>query len=203
MIYFIPSVNLKHTYSEHFGSIVVPSKHPSGSGILFAKSGRLWICDNGAFKGNFHESIFFSFLKAMYEYRSNCVFAVAPDVFGDAKSTLLLYESFSERIRQSGYKVAFVAQDGQENLPLPSKFDALFIGGSTRWKLSSAADELISRAKQLGKWVHVGRVNSRKRVVHFALVGVDSVDGTHIIYKPDIHEEAITRWMQEKVLFQL
>jgi hypothetical protein len=170
---------------------------------LFAQSGRLWICDNGAFKGNFDESVFFSFLEAMYEYRNKCVFAVAPDVVGDAKSTLSLYESFNGRIRQAGYKVAFVAQDGQENLPLPREFDALFIGGSTRWKLSSAADECISRAKQLGKWVHVGRVNSRKRVVHFALVGVDSVDGTHIVYKPDIHKEAITRWMQEEVLFRL
>lgn len=44
-------------------------------------------------------------------------------------------------------------------------FDVLFLGGSTAWKLGSAARRLTTEAKARGKQVHMGRVNSLKRLM--------------------------------------
>jgi hypothetical protein len=41
-------------------------------------------------------------------------------------------------IRYAGFPVAFVARDDLEHLTVPwDDFDALFIGGSTSWKLAA------------------------------------------------------------------
>jgi hypothetical protein len=64
-----------------------------------------------------------------------------------------------DRIRAVGYPAALVAQDGLEDLPICwSSFDALFLGGTTRWKLGSAAARFAQQARQRGVWVHMGRV---------------------------------------------
>lgn len=118
-------------------------------------------------------------------YQATCKFVVAPDSVANAIETLWRFRQWAWRIKALGYPVAFVAQDGQESLPLPPEYDALFIGGTTRWKLSPMADDLIRHAKSAGKWTHVGRVNSQRRIRHFQLVGVDSVDGTSIAFAPD------------------
>lgn len=120
-----------------------------------------------------------------------------PDVVGNAEETINLFPKYSQRIRNVGYKVAFVAQDGQENLPFPDEIDALFIGGSTKWKLGIGAEKCIKRAKEKGLWVHVGRVNTKKRMKHFSLLNVNSVDGTHITYGPDKKRKELIRWMEE------
>jgi hypothetical protein len=57
---------------------------------------------------------------------------------------------------------------------------AIFIGGSTRFKLSKAAVDIIRTAQAMDKWVHVGRVNTPERWDRFEKLGVDSVDGTGI-----------------------
>jgi hypothetical protein len=75
--------------------------------------------------------------------------------------------------------IALVAQDGQERLPVPwDHFEALFVGGSTQWKLGPHATALIRQAKRRGKWVHVGRVNTVRRITWFKALDVDSIDGS-------------------------
>ena len=67
-----------------------------------------------------------------------CLFAAAPDVVGDAAATLQRSERMLDWIRYAGFPVAFVARDGLEHLTVPwDDFDALFIGGSTSWKLAA------------------------------------------------------------------
>lgn len=44
----------------------------------------------------------------------------------------------------------------------------LFVGGSTRWKLSEQAAGLIQEARGMGKRIHIGRVNWQRRYAHFA-----------------------------------
>lgn len=202
-MYFIPGACNKHIFPSHFGAIVTPTNHDSGSSIIRIKRGWRWICDNGAFTGKFEPERFFAFLEKMHSHRDSCVFVVAPDVLhrsadgtmrGDAVATLAQFKDYAPRIRKLGYPVAYVAQDGAEHLPFPRRFDALFVGGSTEWKLGEGAEECIKRAQKLGKWVHVGRVNSRKRIQHFALLNVDSLDGTHIVFKPDVRIKELIRW---------
>lgn len=54
---------------------------------------------------------------------------------------------------------AYVLQDGQEHLPVPwEEIDAVFIGGSTAWKLGPHAARLVAQARARSKHCHLGRV---------------------------------------------
>jgi hypothetical protein len=104
------------------------------------------------------------------------------------------------RIRAAGYRPALVAQDGLEALPVPwEAFDVLFIGGSTAWKLSEACFSLIAEAKRRGKWVHMGRVNSLRRLRIAKSVGCDSVDGTYLRFRHALGtgEAEIRSWLRD------
>jgi hypothetical protein len=127
----------------------------------------------------------------------SCLFATAPDVVGDAAATLALSAPLFRPIRQLGYPVALVAQDGLEHLDVPwADFDALFIGGTTAWKLSEAVVELVAEAKRQGKWVHMGRVNSYRRLRFADTIGCDSADGTFLKYGPDQNAIRIAEWFE-------
>lgn len=151
----------------------------------------------------FDWSKFYNWLIHMMPYQSNCVFVTVPDVVADACATLYRYRYYAWRIKALGYPVALVAQDGLEALRWPPEYDALFIGGSTEWKLSSAADWCIRKAQSAGAWVHVGRVNSIKRIRHCQLRGVDSVDGTSLAFSPDRHYKRFTGQLSQDPLFVL
>jgi hypothetical protein len=150
------------------------------------RDGRLWALDNGVYTGVFTPERYIKALESLQPWRDTCLFAVAPDVIADAAATRELFEEWRSPITGYGYKVAYVAQDGQEALELPAQYDVLFIGGSTDWKLGPGADDCIRQAKAAGKWVHMGRVNSQRRIVHAQLRGVDSCDGTYAAFNPPV-----------------
>src|SRR6516225_10366818 len=82
---------------------------------------------------------------------------------------------------------AFVAQNGQERLPVPwDEFSVLFIGGDDEWKLGEPERDLAAEARLRGKRIHMGRVNSLKRMRYARAIGCDSADGTFIRYGPDL-----------------
>jgi hypothetical protein len=129
--------------------------------------------------------------------RSCCLFATAPDVVGDAAATLERSLPILPRIRALGFKAGFVAQEGSELLGIPwDAFDVLFIGGSTtEWKLGAVARELCAEARRRGKWVHVGRVNSEKRLTICAeQMEADSADGTFLKFGPKINIPRLRAW---------
>jgi hypothetical protein len=99
---------------------------------------------------------------------------------GDADATLERFRDW--HIWLCHLPLAFVLQDGSERpgrIPWDApSLRAVFLGGSTEWKLGPAAASLIAEAKRRGKWVHAGRVNSLKRIHYFKSLGVDSIDGT-------------------------
>ena len=103
------------------------------------------ICaDNGAFK-NFNPARWNTFIKSITPDIPLQWLSV-PDRVEDMKETLRLYAKW----RPSLVHVprALVAQDGAEDCELPwSDFRCLFIGGSTEWKLSGAARDLIVEAQ--------------------------------------------------------
>jgi hypothetical protein len=86
--------------------------------------------------------------------------------------------------------LAFAAQDGQESLPLPDEADWIFIAGSTDWKLSAVAAEVMVRPWDAGKFIHIGRVNSQKRYRYFHRlaeqldIDIVSCDGTAARFHP-------------------
>ena len=117
---------------------------------------------------------------------------------GDAAATLTRSAPWLSRIRGLGFPVAYVAQDGLPESSVPwDDIDALFIGGSTEFKLGPVAADAVAEAKQRGKWVHMGRVNSRKRLRYAASIGCDSADGTYLVFAPEKNLSNMLRWLDE------
>lgn len=129
--------------------------------------------------------------------RETCLFATAPDRLGDAELTLALARPMLPRIRALGFRAALVAQNGLERLDVPwDEFDVLFIGGTDEWKHSEACRTLIREARRRDKWVHVGRVNGYVRLRWAKSVGASSVDGTFLVFGPDVNRARLEAWME-------
>ena len=102
--------------------------------------------DNGAY-AKFDADAFMSLLKRESDNRDRCLFVTVPDVVGSARRTLEVFEVWRPKL--DGWKIALACQDGQESLPLPwNEIDAVFIGGSTNWKCSQHALQIISLSRQ-------------------------------------------------------
>ena len=132
--------------------------------------------DNGAF-ARFEVGPFLKTLEKHEPRKDLCRFVAVPDVVGSARRTLECFSYWQPRLIK--WPLAFVAQDGQEHLEIPwSNCAAIFIGGSTEWKLSAHAASIVKASKVIGKWCHVGRINTPGRFEYFQNLGADSCDGT-------------------------
>ncbi|MBT2226256.1 hypothetical protein [Nonomuraea sp. NEAU-A123] len=154
--------------------------------------------DNGVFGGHYRGDE--AYLAGLDELAAagladEFAFVVAPDVVGNHWATKNASWDMLPRIRERGFSVAFVAQPGIEYdaWDLWNDIDALFIGGGDDWKESAAVAELVDIANSLGKWTHMGRVNTWGRYLIAARMGVDSVDGTMCTVAPK-NVERIMRW---------
>ena len=127
--------------------------------------------------------------------KDRTLFAPAPDVVGDHAATVSRSRSMLRQIRDAGFLAAFCAQDGWDDRTAPwDEFDALFIGGTTEFKFRKGR-EAIGAAKARGKWVHMGRVNSRERLHAAASIGCDSADGTFLRFGPDVNMPRLISWL--------
>jgi len=154
------------------GQLLTPlTRYSLAAGAHFA-------IDNGAFTC-FRQDHFEALLKREGRNKDRCLFVACPDVVGSGRRTLELFRHRDRFIQ--GWKVALVAQNGIEDLDIPwSELDCLFIGGIDPFKESRATADLVKTAKILGKHVHVGRVNTKKRFKRFLELGADTCDGSGI-----------------------
>jgi hypothetical protein len=187
-----------HIRAGRLGMIATPAQgnkiHPDYRHVIF---------DNGVYGGTYPGDA--AYLRMLATERDqlgdaadNVIFATAPDVVGQHLATWARSRDMLPRIRALGYAAALVAQDGMEadhSLWMWDEFDALFVGGSTAWKLSSEAAALARAARDMGKWVHVGRVNSFCRYQHAAEeMCAHSVDGTFLTNGPDKNLPKLLSW---------
>jgi hypothetical protein len=155
-----------------------------------------WACDNGAYSG-FDVRLFVEMLEWFYR-RPGCRFVAAPDAVGDAHQTMSQWPFWARLIRGIGFPPALVAQDGLTVDDVPwTEIAALFIGGHTEWKLGEQARTLVAYAKSRGLWVHMGRVNTRRRIWDATRMGCDSYDGSGFSRWPDIQIPKGLRWASE------
>jgi len=132
--------------------------------------------DNGAFSG-LNVPLFLRMLDRFHGYQ-RCRFVAAPDKVADATETMKLFRDWEPLLHLKGWPVAFVGQDGLTITDVPwDSCEAVFIGGSTEWKLGRTARDLATYGAARGKWVHMGRVNSAKRLKYAIRIGCNSVDG--------------------------
>ncbi len=115
------------------------------------------------------------------------LFATAPDVAFDWDRTRAIGVPVLPRIRATGAPAALVLQDGATPESVPwDELDAIFLGGSTAWKVGREARALVSEALRRGKWAHMGRVNSEARMRVAQSFGCGSVDGTQLLHTTDL-----------------
>jgi hypothetical protein len=176
------------------GHLLTPNNRNSMSATL--ATGLPWAADNGAFKG-FDPLTFRRYLRKIAG-APRCLFVVCPDRVADASETLQLWWEWRNEVEEAtqGQRVAFVLQDGQETHGLPQA-EAYFIGGSTRWKLSAAAADLAREAKDRRSWLHMGRVNSRRRMQIAHDLGCDSIDGSSASMFGDKYIHKYIRWIAQ------
>lgn len=163
------------------------------------KPGWAWAADNGCFgKGYPGDAEWLAWLsKFTPQQRASCLFATAPDVVGNGTGSLSRSLPFLPLIRDLGYPVALVTQDGMTTDMIPwGDVDWLFIGGTDAHKLGTEAKVLIAAAHQHGKQIHVGRVNSQRRYLAFAALGCNSVDGTFLGFGPRANLPRLLTWLR-------
>lgn len=162
-------------YPNHVGHLTTPAN--GNAPKTLAATGLPWAIDNGAFTG--FDAPAFCRLLGKAAGLPNCLFVVAPDVVADARTTLRRFLLWEPIIRECGFPVAYVLQDGLGGAGVPWRFvDAVFIGGTTEFKFSAAVKRAVAQANELGKHVHLGRCNTLKRLAYAHSLGCDSVDGS-------------------------
>lgn len=141
--------------------------------------------------------------RALARYGPELLFATAPDVPFDWKATLKNSMPTLAVIRRWGAPAALVWQDGATVANMPwDAFDVGFIGGSTEWKLGREAERLTAEARRRGKMVHMGRVNSTKRLLTAQAFGCATADGTYLMHElakgvsPTLAVCAMAEWMR-------
>jgi hypothetical protein len=184
----------------HLGMIDTPAQGNRHPGDV------AWCADNSCFGDAYPGDIeFVRWLARKRHMASRCAFVVAPDVprqpdgtlKGDAKATLKRSEPFLEVIRALGFPAAFVAQNGLEELAVPwDWFDVLFLGGDDAFKLGGHVRDLTLQARARGKHVHMGRVNSLRRLKYADAIGCHSADGTYLAFGPDTNLPKLLGWMR-------
>lgn len=181
--------------------------------------------DNGVyseFKSGipFNLDKFLRHLDKWANWAGRCLFASAPDVVGDWAGSIERSLPIFPLIRERGYKPAFCAQDDVEHhlgaIPW-SQFDVLFLGGGqhekylsptnrvrTRdgrwvgeWKCSPGAAKVAREARQRGKQVHMGRVNSGRRLRLAQSFGCTSADGTYLGIAGRQHVGTVHGWLDD------
>lgn len=174
------------------GAILTPGQR------LTIPAGAVACADNGCYgKGYPGDDAWWAWLLTL-PLPPRILFAVAPDVVGDAAATLRRSAPWLPRIRSAGHRAAFVAQDGLEDLTVPwAEFDVLFLGGTTRWKLGAPARAITRDAIDGGIPVHMGRVNSWRRIRYADAIGCRTVDGTLLTHGPGKHLPRLLRWCDE------
>lgn len=157
-----------------------------------------WAADNGCYtdKVPFDLDRYLEWLAQRRQWSDRCLFATAPDVWADSAATRLRGWHVLAQIRTLGFKAAYCAQDGIADERMDwDRLDALFVGGSNPFRVAESTYALVRAAKQQGKWVHLGRVNSERRLRAAALAGYDSVDGTHIAFAPTAGIAEVRQWL--------
>jgi len=146
---------------------------------LYKRWADVFAIDNGAFV-MFKRERFRALLEREAEHKDKCLFVCVPDCVGSARRTREVWK-YRDILVPGNWPLAYVCQDGSESVGIPwDDCKAVFIGGTTEWKMSDYAAQIVKTAKILGKHVHVGRINSNRRWRHFERLGVDTCDGSGV-----------------------
>lgn len=197
---------------------------PASRNLL--EPGTTWCADNGIYSNAYPgDSQYLRWLATLPD-PARCRFAVAPDVVADHNATYERSWPMLRRIREAGLPVAMCAQNGATADDMPwDHIDAVFLAGIVEcvpcgwvpavtdlpldvcpeghqlaeWKTGAVAEAVAAEAQRRGVWVHMGRVNTRSRVLRAKAMGCDSADGTYLAFGPDQNLPRLLSWLCEPV----
>ena len=121
---------------------------------------------------------------------------IAPDIVAGGGASLEM--SIRWRQRWDKCPALLAVQDGmtpEDLLPHLNQRTGVAIGGTTEFKIRTLP-EWAKLAHHVGCYLHVLRVNSRRRLVACALGGADSIDGTSATVF-SVNAPKIRRWVDE------
>jgi hypothetical protein len=208
---------------ENLGRLVQP-RHVSSMAAMSA-AGIPWAADNDCFQG-LDQDAWVAMLEQIAGV-AGCKFVTVPDVvrcagcheinaectctdrtvpivYGDARATAESFERWAPAVARRGLPVGLVLQDGIDECSAWlertwHRLDAVFVGGSTEFKLGPVARLLAQEAHARGKWVHWGRVNTRSRFDYIVSTGAaDSWDGTKWARWRTTYLDAGLSWCREQ-----
>jgi hypothetical protein len=178
---------LARHYPDHLGVLHTPQ-----AGNRLCSLPLPWACDNSAFSNPDVDKFWRLCINSWAMNRHHPPLWVAvPDVVGDHRATLASFgwwrAYWLEEIGRIPFPLAFVLQNGCHVDEVPwDDIAAVFVGGDNDFKLRQSAP-LIDAAKERCKLVHIGRVNTHRRLRYAYDLGADTVDGTNYSMFSETH----------------
>ncbi len=162
----------------------------AGWRLLVSASGSLrsegfpYALDNGAWTAYQQGKPFEAraFLCALRKLGGKADWTTLPDIVAGGPASLALSLQWLRPVLEESPRALLAVQDGltsDDVVPYLGERVGIFVGGSTAWKLQTMA-QWARLGRQVGCLVHVGRVNTARRVHQCALAGVTSFDGTSV-----------------------
>jgi hypothetical protein len=144
--------------------------------------GLRYALDNGAWHSFCHELPFdaASFLATYRELGPLADFVVLPDIVAGGHASLAYSLKWRDQLGVPLCPFMLAVQDGMAAMDVAQSIGpqlGIFVGGSTAFKeRTMAAWGVIARGK--GARLHIGRVNTVRRIALCAAAGADSFDGS-------------------------
>lgn len=176
-------------------------RYPGKIGHLFSPGGQKgpfefmeYALDNGTFSSgeNWIEGGWLKLMEWAKISGHNPKWALVPDVVADKIGTLKKWDKYYDYVRSFGWPVAFAVQDGMIPTDVPKAADVIFVGGSTAWKWGT----LDMWCKSFPR-VHVGRVNTYRRLWDCHDAGAESVDGTGWMRGNQVQYRGLMNYLEE------
>lgn len=118
--------------------------------------------------------------------------ALVPDRVGDRDATLARWDEFSPMLSEYGWPLAFAVQDGMTKRDVPPDASVIFVGGSTKWKWDTYRQWCADFPR-----VHIGRVNTYRRLWDCHDAGAESTDGTGFMRGDQVQERGLMVYFEE------
>jgi hypothetical protein len=146
--------------------------------------GMRYALDNGAWSAFVQQQPFdeAAFSIALDRLGEAADWIVLPDIVAGGLASLDFSLKWKERLRGMPTRMLIAVQDGMQIDDVASLLSpavGLFIGGTTEWK-EATAQAWGSLARRRHCHLHVGRVNSARRIRICAAAGADSFDGSGV-----------------------
>lgn len=155
----------------------------SAKGTL-RNEGMPYALDNGAWTAYQQGQAFDeeAFLRAVDKLGELAEWIVLPDIVEGGLASLDYSLRWMERLRGIPTRLLIAVQDGMQVEDVRCMLNptvGIFVGGSTEWKEATAV-AWGSVARRRNCYLHVGRVNTVRRIRICAAAGASSIDGTSV-----------------------